>query len=1097
MRLAVAGRILLASLTLGCFMVCSASASPKAPPRFQEGNLNRPDYRIQGAPGILAATAGADTIYFGGTTWDAVSGRWEAVMDSCWTFDSGVGSSFDHGNPDVDPFKDPSLHATMEGWIGVDLTKLTENSFFRRLDSSQFPAGQRNCPLNGNFSFWAGVLQSESDLLCYADGQGYGNSWNICLEQTFAYNGTGDVTLTYLYENDTEEDFDFTYVYVDTTGNGDLVELAAYTWVLSGNALHVLQPGISLPSQAGNFTIKFCVVSDDESSDEDGLYVTDCGAFTLDDVTLTGGGLNYSSGFETGEDGWVSVRQTQGLGGDWTNIVHVNDLPPPLADCVCNLQDSVLVLEDITSFSGHNLYQNNIAASPWIDLAEAGVTGVTGIFLEADIYAYMPLLNYVYAQYFIQWAPYTCPTGEITESPWTIDGITHYYGIPTCSVAGSPFRTDFSALADLGADEFRVGIGVFNGCLFYSNCTGLTNTTPWYDNVKVGVCGTLGGGPTTPVLSVREFDLPQDSFPEDGSLSMDSPGRIDSGTVTGAPQPEAFTSLGDTLIVLGGGGGAEVHVEFSIVPGPGVDGGALSSYLGGLTFAGNKSGLDWYSARMDTAEQGGVVSPGVWMTAFHESDPAFVGSDTDIDPGDVDPLARTVRLANDIFPDDLLTPGSRLNLFYKTKFTAGAEWFTLPDTTGGNYLEMEVLPSSFDTTASFNCVLYVDHYDEGPGQGLIESSLAAVIPGGSANFENTAWDRYDVRAASSAQATFGRPGNTEYGATIAQALGYKVILWDSGSLSSANLVNQDAAVLTSWLLQADPGGNSLYLSGDGIAASITAEAATEPLALELLENVGGVQHLCDTYNQADCPVGSPQDLSACIDIDPVGGAVVSLRPQGGTPQGQGNGCPQNRSFDVLGVQPSPTYGAPIGEEEYSGAGKTAQFASVSNHHAALINYKMVVDGLAVHHRREPGVCAFNSFATASVEERLQEVLDWFGYSGAPSPCSDPGSQIGIGDDPRPGAVRTTLANFAPNPLQGSRRGEIRFTLGSEGPARVSIYDLGGRLVKTVHDGLTPAGMNSVFWDGTDGSGRPVASGVYFYSLRTRDQEFGKKMVVVR
>ena len=35
----------------------------------------------------------------------------------------------------------------------------------------------------------------------------------------------------------------------------DLVEIAAYTWIVSGIALHVLQPGVSLPSQAGDITI--------------------------------------------------------------------------------------------------------------------------------------------------------------------------------------------------------------------------------------------------------------------------------------------------------------------------------------------------------------------------------------------------------------------------------------------------------------------------------------------------------------------------------------------------------------------------------------------------------------------------------------------------------------------------------------------------------------------------------------------------------------------------------------------------------------------------------------------------------------------------
>ena len=39
-----------------------------------------------------------------------------AIEDSVWTFDSGVGSHFNHNDPHVNPFKDPALHAYMEGW---------------------------------------------------------------------------------------------------------------------------------------------------------------------------------------------------------------------------------------------------------------------------------------------------------------------------------------------------------------------------------------------------------------------------------------------------------------------------------------------------------------------------------------------------------------------------------------------------------------------------------------------------------------------------------------------------------------------------------------------------------------------------------------------------------------------------------------------------------------------------------------------------------------------------------------------------------------------------------------------------------------------
>ena len=52
-------------------------------------------------------------------------------------------------------------------------------------------------------------------------------------------------------------------------------------------------------------------------------------------------------------------------------------------------------------------------------------------------------------------------------------------------------------------------------------------------------------------------------------------------------------------------------------------------------------------------------------------------------------------------------------------------------------------------------------------------------------------------------------------------------------------------------------------------------------------------------------------------------------------------------------------------------------------------------------------------------------------------------------------------------------------------------------MNTVLDRPATQGTNTVLWDGTNGSGGTVASGVYFYSLQADGRQFGKKMVVVR
>ncbi|MDO9693147.1 MAG: FlgD immunoglobulin-like domain containing protein [Candidatus Latescibacteria bacterium] len=64
----------------------------------------------------------------------------------------------------------------------------------------------------------------------------------------------------------------------------------------------------------------------------------------------------------------------------------------------------------------------------------------------------------------------------------------------------------------------------------------------------------------------------------------------------------------------------------------------------------------------------------------------------------------------------------------------------------------------------------------------------------------------------------------------------------------------------------------------------------------------------------------------------------------------------------------------------------------------------------------------------------------------------------------------------PNPFNPQT--SIAFTLPAEGPARVAVYDLQGRLVRTLHEGDLAAGPHALAWDGRNDGGRAAASGVY-------------------
>ena len=88
-----------------------------------------------------------------------------------------------------------------------------------------------------------------------------------------------------------------------------------------------------------------------------------------------------------------------------------------------------------------------------------------------------------------------------------------------------------------------------------------------------------------------------------------------------------------------------------------------------------------------------------------------------------------------------------------------------------------------------------------------------------------------------------------------------------------------------------------------------------------------------------------------------------------------------------------------------------------------------------------------------------------------------------------------LSPPVPNPFRSSVT--IEYSLRRGGPARLSVFDLQGRLVSVLRDEEDGAGSHTVTWDGRDLSGIPVASGKYFYRLSTPDGEVTRPVVRMR
>ncbi len=83
----------------------------------------------------------------------------------------------------------------------------------------------------------------------------------------------------------------------------------------------------------------------------------------------------------------------------------------------------------------------------------------------------------------------------------------------------------------------------------------------------------------------------------------------------------------------------------------------------------------------------------------------------------------------------------------------------------------------------------------------------------------------------------------------------------------------------------------------------------------------------------------------------------------------------------------------------------------------------------------------------------------------------------------------------PNPFNPATT--IAFDVPRPGHVTLRIYDLSGRLVRTLVDEALPAAAHSRLWDGTDGTGRRVASGAYYYQLSADGFTQSRKMMMIK
>jgi hypothetical protein len=984
-----------------------------------------------------------------------------------------------------------------QGWTQKDNTA-QDDTFSHVDDFSGLGGGAWGglYALEGTKSMWCGARDWDHQIpgcpgsftyLCsWAVPPGYGNNWNQMLV-TDAFEFQGLITFCYHGYFDSEPDYDQTAVEYDA-GAGNWVEIALYDGVVDTIALHEL-----LLAQAKT-KLRFHFTSDGAWSDEDALWDTD-GAFIVDSIIVAdiGGTIDY----EDFESNTVCVRDTRGAGGIWYGDVETpfgeySGLYNNLADkdpCGENFASQIVFfvgspfpssdypgLFDVPFCSGPgnieapcqdeaiispeinmNMYSSNCDEVQDTPIPPAVLPTLGGAYLRFTVYRDLPVPNLS----FYIWGVRNINPTTLCPGVW-LDRNYVYYGPDQDYIFTTQSVGDLVGLDEDGdgnTDPIQIRVGIVDMCdawyIVYGNCANHT-PSPWFDNIRFYRFVNVG-----PQWSWRDLDIFQDNFPEE-EFALESYIRADMANDL-RPNDDPVIDPGDSAVVtctspLGGGidttpdGWPMVYMHVychyigdPLLPKPDLFGPTLEGTYGRY----DSDDGQWTILQCDYARSGsGGIAPDKYMVDLNDS---------------------------------LFTRGYSCYYYFKA-YDRLLQSSTLPRRAGlvpwppypgiwHEILHWMVGPYFFEWTCLptlASDVLFVDDFH---GRGTLEGNVEQYwMPCFKAVLADGKPDVYDVNNPSSSVSNGPGSRAKNYHMTTA----YQKVIWDSGNLEETTISegttysdkSNDAQMLVDWM-EFSPHRVGLWICGDDIAADLN--AAPSGVALTLPTVYCGVQYTGNSYYA----------LSGIIT------PKVMATPDVGNPLWHVTwgdsfyvfgGCPIINQFDYL---------------EKTGNGEYA----LNYPDVAGLPYYAGIYANGINDGGYPIRTMWFGFSFMYVREceigvpimRNQVVRDVVAWME-----NDVNSNITEVDDvPK----ANTLSQNFPNPFNPTTT--IKFGLRSKSNVSIKIYDVAGRLVKTLVNEMRDAGRYDVTWDGTNNHNSTVASGVYFYKMNTNEFEQTKKMVLLR
>jgi hypothetical protein len=508
----------------------------------------------------------------------------------------------------------------------------------------------------------------------------------------------------------------------------------------------------------------------------------------------------------------------------------------------------------------------------------------------------------------------------------------------------------------------------------------------------------------------------------------------------------------------------------------------------------------------------------------------------------------TTREYTKIIPDGLLTPGSHVQYFYRksnegdlVNFEMGPDTnFVFQSAEGGSdahrWQQFGVLPDRWKDGAwsiadrnapSPACMLYVD-YADGRGDETVWVSVADSIGATAASRfgahngwhargdqditvaiatdptiavythggqPGTIWDMFGSKAVESGTAavsigsrgaTLGtglRAGKDNLNGPTGDMLRtyYRTMLWLQGDLDAQTLGpftdrgDNDIALLQDFAsgISGTTQPRGIWMGGRGAVQAQASGSGSHPTFMPSFFGAGLVSgdyrgFTGNTRDVIDLTTFSPTDSTGSI-------------------YGLNSFC--TFTNDLLSLSGTGAMAA-----KYEDAGPPAgnpRIASVYNPSSlpgTTHPYVSLIDGW-----RETSIGGRNTVTTPGRIAYFYNVYSrLFGALNCPLA---PGAPVSVGENPN-SALVNFLALRSENPFR-SDKAKISFGITRKEKVELKVYDVTGRLVKTLANREFDAGSHDLFWDGTNDDGQLVSRGVYFYQLRTPSFVSQKKLALLK